>query len=289
MFDNVLVGVDGGQGGRDAIVLARLLAERDRLIVLGHVFEADLRSSGGVDTAADETAALALLDHARKRAGIDADLRAVPGRSPGQGLHMLAEDTAADLLVVGSSRRGLPDRVLLRDDTHAALNGAPCAVAIAPSGYADQDRTIRTIGVGYNESGESQNAVRLARKLAGQYGAKLSAFTAVSLPSYTFVGGPAPIDPTVIDDLVHVARGRIEALGGIEPHAAYGLTCEELSRYSASVDLLIIGSRDYGPVGRIVHGGTSVELAQSARCPLLVLTRAARPALQRRNQKERHR
>jgi hypothetical protein len=48
--------------------------------------------------------------------------------------------------------------------------------------------------------------------------------------------------------------------------------------YSASLDLLIVGSRDYGPVGRFVHGSTTQQLARTARCPLLVLTRAARGA-----------
>jgi nucleotide-binding universal stress UspA family protein len=290
MFKNVIIGVDGGEGGRDAIALAQRLVEPDGLITLVHVYADDPGRSRDSDTAADETAArelaaraaaVGLLDRAREQRGINAELRAVPGPSPGQGLRASAQDTGADLLVVGSSRRGPLDRVLLRDDTHAALNGAACPVAIAPAGYADGERVIRKIGVGYNESVESENAVRCARQLAHQYGATVSAFEAVALPSYTFVGGPAPIDPGVIDDLVETARARIEALGEIEPHAAYGLTCEELSRYSASVDLLVIGSRDYGPVGRIAHGGTALELAQSAQCPLLVLTRGSRAAEQR--------
>lgn len=48
--------------------------------------------------------------------------------------------------------------------------------------------------------------------------------------------------------------------------------------YSASLDLLVIGSRSYGPIGRLVHGSTAQQLAGAARCPLLVLTRAAREA-----------
>jgi len=45
--------------------------------------------------------------------------------------------------------------------------------------------------------------------------------------------------------------------------------------FSASVDLLVVGSRGYGPLGRLVHGSTSHRLARLARCPLLVLPRAA--------------
>ena len=66
-----------------------------------------------------------------------------------------------------------------------------------------------------------------------------------------------------------------QPLGGVEPHAAYGQPAEELAVYSASLDLLIVGSRGYGPIGRLIHGSTSQQLARSARCPLLVLTHAA--------------
>ena len=75
--------------------------------------------------------------------------------------------------------------------------------------------------------------------------------------------------------LVEDALERIAALGGVEPHAAYGQPAEELALYSASLDLLIVGARGYGAVGRLIHGTTSQQLAHTARCPLLVLTRAA--------------
>ena len=178
--------------------------------------------------------------------------------------------------MVGSSRRGLVGRVLIGDDTHAALNGAPCAIAIAPAGYAELPVAIREV-VCYNGSPESQHAVAVARRVAAEHDARLSAFEAVSLPTYAFIGGPAPIDGA-IEDLVDDARERIAALGGVEPHAVYGSPVEELTLYSASLDLLILGSRDYGPIGRLMHGSTCGQLARTARCPLLVLTRAARKA-----------
>ena len=134
---------------------------------------------------------------------------------------------------------------------------------------------MREIGVGYDGSPESEHAVAVAREIAAQCGAKLSAFEAVSLPTYAFVGGPAPIDDA-LEGLVDDARKRIAELGGVEPHAAYGHAAEELGVYSASLDLLIVGSRGYGPIGRLIHGSTSQQLARTARCPLVVLTRAAR-------------
>ena len=113
----------------------------------------------------------------------------------------------------------------------------------------------------------------MARTLAVAWAAKLSALEAVSLPSYALAGpGAADIKRQC---LVEDALERIAGLGGVEPHAAYGQPAEELALYSASLDLLIVGARGYGPVGRLIHGSTSQQLAHTARCPLLVLTRAA--------------
>ena len=79
-----------------------------------------------------------LLEAARDEAGVPAELRWSACTSPGRGLHELAETLGSDLLVVGSCRRSLLGRVMVGDDTRAALDGAPCAVAIAPAGYAER-------------------------------------------------------------------------------------------------------------------------------------------------------
>jgi nucleotide-binding universal stress UspA family protein len=278
MFRNVLVGVDRHPGGRDAVALAERLLAHDGKLTLGHIYQRDprLRRPSPVEyETMKQQRGLELLAEIRDKAGVDAELRCAESSSAGRGLHELAESIGADLLVVGSSRRGLVGRVLLGNDTREALNGAPCAVAIAPSGYAEKRVTIHDIGVAYNGSAQSEHALSVARMLAAEHGAALSACEAIALPAYAFIGGPVSIDNT-IEDLVEQARDRIAALGGIEPHAEYGNVVDELTVYSASLDLLVVGSRGYGPVGRLVHGSTSGQLARTARCPLLVLTRAAR-------------
>jgi nucleotide-binding universal stress UspA family protein len=215
--------------------------------------------------------AKALLATVREEMGVEAQLRWHAASSVGRGLHELCELLAADLVAVGSSRRGLLGRVLIGDDTSAALNGAPCSIAIAPTNYSPQPGAMREIGVGYDGSPESAHALSVARMLAGASGAKISALEVVSLPAGAFLG-PGAFDNTP-RRLLEDACGRIKALGDIEPRAAYGQPAEELAAYSASLDLLVVGSRGYGPIGRLVHGSTSQQLARSARCPLLVLTR----------------
>ncbi|HLH65709.1 MAG TPA: universal stress protein [Solirubrobacteraceae bacterium] len=276
MFANVIVGVDGQEGGRDAIALAQVLRDPGGTVGLAyiHVGYARLYRRGGAAYEASEREhGLELLRRERDEAGLDAELHVRGSASVGRGLHELAEEVGADLLVIGSSRRGILGRVLIGDDTRASLNGAPCPVAIAPAEYRKRPQVVREIGVGYDGSPESQHALEVARGLAERIGAKLSAFEAVSVPLYGLADG-VPLIGDAIDEAVAEARDRIADLG-IEPHAAYGIAAEELTLYSASVDVLVVGSRGYGPVGRLVHGSISTQLARTARCPLLVLTRAA--------------
>ena len=281
MFKQIVVGVDGGPGGRDAVALAKLLVKAGGELTLAHVVPNDDNAYAGAGAGAaydapDAEDAEALLETVRNETSVEAHLRWRASSSVGRGLHELCELIGADLVAVGSSRRGLLGRVLIGDDTSAALNGSPCSIAIAPTDYSQQPGVIRKIGVGYDGSPESEHALSVARMLADASGAKLSALESVALPSDAFLG-PGAVDNTP-GRLLEDARGRIAALGDVEPYAAYGQPAEELALYSASLDLLIIGSRGYGPIGRLIHGSTSQQLAHSARCPLLVLTRTARPS-----------
>ena len=75
--------------------------------------------------------------------------------------------------------------------------------------------------------------------------------------------------------MLEEAAGRMSELSGVEGHAAYGLPGEELAAFGDELDLLIVGSRSYGPARRLVTGSTSNYLQRHARCSLLVLPRPA--------------
>jgi nucleotide-binding universal stress UspA family protein len=287
MFGKTIVGVDEPSGGRDAIALAQQLVAPDGQLMLAHVVSTSTwepLASGAANASVERTKpgerdrAEELLRTARDQAGIASgrsiSLRVVWSPWVGRGLHELADIEDADLLVLGSSRRGMLGRVLLGDHTRAALNCAPCAVAVAPAGYCDHFGAVRRIGVGYDGSPESETALEVARRLAAAHHAELSACTAVSVPLPTIGPGPLPLSD-VIEPLLHNARERIAELGGVAPLAGYGPPVEVLANYSGSLDLLVVGSRSYGAIGRLVHGSTSNELARTARCALLVLPRSA--------------
>jgi nucleotide-binding universal stress UspA family protein len=77
-----------------------------------------------------------------------------------------------------------------------------------------------------------------------------------------------------IDVMISQAEERMHGLSGVEGRAVYGIPGEELAAFSAELDLLVVGSRSYGPVRRLVLGSTSDFLERHARCSLLVLARA---------------
>ena len=171
MFKNVLVGVDGRPSGRDAIVLAARLLADDGHLTLVHVHGGAPRSSRSsipaVATNAEQEA-LDLLQRERDATEAQADLLPFCASSPGHGLHVLAEQRQADLIVVGSCSRSGIGRVMLGDDTRASLNGAPCAVAVAVRGYFEHPMPTSTIGVGYDGSPESERALAAARGIAAR-------------------------------------------------------------------------------------------------------------------------
>jgi nucleotide-binding universal stress UspA family protein len=265
MYDDVIVGVDGRSGGRDALALAQELLAQGGHLTLAHVATITAREVAGDSEA--------LLAKERADGAVDAELVTVGAQGVERGLHELAETRGADLLVVGSSSRGLLGRVLLGDDTVGALNGAPCAVAVAPAGYAGRVKSVATVGVAYNGSPESDHALDVARALAAQHGAGVRALEVVSIPAFAYTGG-APLDwGDAIGELIKASRDRLSALEGVEGDAVYGTSGEELSAFGDSVDLLVVGSRGYGPVRRLMLGSTSAFLARHARCPLLIVPR----------------
>src|SRR6266545_8166451 len=125
MFNRILVGVDGREGGRDALALA---ADLQRLgggeIVAVHVYLYDRT----VPFPEPEGAGVVLQEDLLTR--LEAEIRAVGvaarpviarDLAPARALHAAAEREDADLIVVGSCHLAGADRVLAGDDAANTL------------------------------------------------------------------------------------------------------------------------------------------------------------------------
>jgi nucleotide-binding universal stress UspA family protein len=87
---------------------------------------------------------------------------------------------------------------------------------------------------------------------------------------------PIPADwPSATDDLIDRHAERLAGMHDVHGVVAYGGPREELAKFGKELDLLIVGSRGYGPLGRLAHGSVSRYLVGHAACPLLVIPRGA--------------
>ncbi|HET9123453.1 MAG TPA: universal stress protein [Solirubrobacteraceae bacterium] len=277
-FETVVVGLDGRGDGRDALALAGALLAPGGQLILTTV----LRPHGSARLAAlfadaDRRAAAQMLDAARRGLEGPVSMAVEVRRSVSEGLHAVVERYGADLLVVGSTHRGPLGRVMLGDDTRRALNGARCAVAVAPRG-GETPRRLRTIAVGDDGSPESALALSAARALAARSGATIHVCAVVGPASLTYRELSRMDLSEALAQQVETEEVRLSRCDGVETDVMEGEPGESLAELGGEVDLLVIGSRGVGAWGRLATGSTAAYLVRHAPCPVLILPRVLAPS-----------
>ena len=283
VFNTIVVGVDGRQGGRDALHLAGRLAEAGggelvavRVFLYHH--RPALTGSPAVE-AQRLTTQVALDSELAERRISTARTHVIGETSPARALHRIAERERADVLVVGSTHHGPVGRVLAGDVALGTLHGSPCPVAVAPTGMANRHATpLNRIGVGFDGTPESRQALALAVALAKSAPAHLELLCAVTAPIPLFAEA-AYADAGIVEHRVAAEELISRTLAGLEVdavgEAVVGSPVEKLVELTHRVDLLVVGSRGWGPVRRILLGSTAASLIRAAACPVLVLPRGA--------------
>ncbi len=288
MSGRLIVGVNERAESEDAIALGKLLARlRGAGLTLVAVFPYEPLPIG-VDAyeRAMEKDSAALFERLLPRTeGVEVETRAFGGGSPARTLNDLAEAEEASAIVLGSTHRGTLGRVVPGSVGERLLSGAPCPVAIAPRGYSERaDGSVRTIAVAYDGEAESKAALELARELAVSEHASLRLLTVVE------PHGTIEQFAELVGAMTEQYRARMdEALAALPPETKpegrlIGGPGEELrvtdpgsvlAAEAEGADLLVIGSRGYGPVRRVLLGGVSATVMREARCPVLVVPRHA--------------
>jgi nucleotide-binding universal stress UspA family protein len=201
--------------------------------------------------------------------------------SPARALHQLAEDQHALALVLGSSARGQLGRVSPGAVTDRVIHGAPCAVAVAPRGLSLEaaDEPLGRVGAAYVDAPDGQAALEIAAAVARAAGAHLRVLV-VKRPSDFYVTA-TPVIPAFDhegarhEDAERVLRHGLQASGDASASGEVldGDTTAALAAAASDFDLLVCGSRGFGPLRTVILGGTSHSLVRRAACPVLLVPR----------------
>ena len=282
MYSKIVVGYDDSDQSKDALALGKQIAEATNAeLILSRVFILHPMVRGGVGPfdAEEEHELGRAVEAAAGAAG--AATHNVESTSPARGLHELAREIGADLLVVGSSRHGKLGRTVLGNVAVALMHGSPCAVAVAPRGYGESGGTgLSAIVVGYDASPESELALESACDLARATGAPLKLASVAQPPPIIYgksgaaSGGWNALKEAIEDETrSSLERARTSVSGDISAQAEMitGDPTEALADAAkAPGSILILGSRGYGAVRRVLLGSVSRALANSAPAPIIV-------------------
>jgi nucleotide-binding universal stress UspA family protein len=153
---------------------------------------------------------------------------------------------------------------------------------IAPKGYGGKDHSedrLRVVEVGFDGMAESQAALEEAARLATKFGGSIR-IVGVSTPvpamgAAAAASTTAEAGPDFQTRLHEAAAGLPTELRAL-PVLERGDPVERiLAQAELGIDLLVLGSRGFGPVMRLLIGSTSSKVIRAAPCPVLVVPRPA--------------
>ena len=260
----------------------------------GSVLERLSGGEHGHAGSADDDGALDELRSRLKVAGVEATFDVVRHTTPARGLAEAIERAQPVLLVLGSTHRGGVGRVLPGSTAERVMHGAPCGVVVVPHGHELHQDGVSTVGAAFAPTPEGREALRAAALLAHAAQARLRAVMVLD-PKHAEEESPGLMadqhrdhDPAedvaarhsidaerTLRDAIAELAGRVET----EPDILFQDPAEGIVAASRSLDLLVMGSRAYGPLRAVMLGGVSRQVTAKASCPVLVLPRGAEDQL----------
>lgn len=279
------VGVDGAPAGRDAVVLAAMLARATQAeLMLTAIFEQPLLE-GVVPAELGWTSvkeqARAMLARTRDSLAPDARIAVQSNALAWRGLLRITRLEHRDLLVLGSTRRADYGQVGLGNVAGELMSHLECPLAIAPRGMQDDaGARLERIGVGFDATPESEAALSQAGAIALASDADLLVRAVID---DRMAGGTRPADVVLGGDAIVARRlaslserARAAALDtGARAHVdvVTGAPAGGLRELCDHVDLLVIGSGHAGASGRVQLGSAGRRLLGNAPAPILITPR----------------
>jgi len=290
----VVVGYEGGTTGADAIAFATRWAHAsgDRLLVATVHPGPPPLGAGRVDiewVAYEREAAESLLDQARALvpADVEAQYTRVDAGSAAHGLHDLLVQRGDDvpLVVLGSRRaRGLR-RTYPGTTAERMLQGSPAPIAMVPWGYADcgdgadgPESKLGRVAVAFVDTPDGRLALEHGHRIAAHLSAELLVLSVVP---------DTRVQPTLGEarqfgssqsgqyrESLDAAVARLRHDVPVHAELRPGPVVDALTDLRPEdVDLLVVGSRGYGPLRSVLLGGVSSRVVRHSRVPVVVVPR----------------
>jgi nucleotide-binding universal stress UspA family protein len=286
MKPKVLIGYDDSLQGEDALGLGRQLSE---ILDAGPIVATVIsHPRHGVEDIEFEQAVRTFCEPLFAKArgwldGFNVQEKWVVNDSPAAGIYELTDWLKPTAIVIGSTRHGKSGRVQVGTVGGSLLSGVHSTVAVAPRGYADQDTGLRRIGVAVDGGSESRRAIAAAAYLAKLANVPLRIISVMGEPHYVLGGLLSPLDPEEYRGYKEAEWERVyeDAMkrmpNGVttEPVLLHGHPADSLNVAASDLDLLVLGSRGYGPVKGTLVGSVSARVMAAAPCPVLVVPRGA--------------
>ena len=288
MFQRIVVGCDGSAEGRDAAALGAGLASAAGagLSLVCAYPTAFFPIPGVSDRGTLRDQAEATLRRERDSLAPQGLIHDVADPSVARALRHYAARWHAGLVVVGSNPSVPVGHVAIGRRGRQLLYEAPFALALARRGLHERGVELQRIGVGYDGGREAQAALTFAAELGRAAGSRLAVHSVVedTVPSFTAEEWMALKDW----DHHHVLEGArksaqaeaqeaVSLLGTLaEVTAAVGDPGLQLRAFSEDVDLLVVGSRRWGPLARLVAGSVGETLVTEASCSVVIVPRPAK-------------
>jgi len=280
MFRTIVAGCNGRERGRGAVSLAHAIATATgaKLLLVGVYHHAPVPFPGSYADQREELERA--LRAVRDELAPEALIQVRADMSPAHALRHVARYEGADLVVVGSRHRRRLQHIAESDQAMQVLHGARCSVAIAPDPLEPR-ADLRRICVGIDATPESAAALEMACDLARRTGARVRLLAVADDRLPGWVGYvPTPVDEetfeAVLDQRVAAARAmvaeRLDHCAGLEAEVdvVCGSPAGELILASEGTDLLVLGSRRWGPIRRLALGSTAEQVIRHTACPVLV-------------------
>lgn len=291
----MIVGYAPEERGKAALHLAAMLArsaEEDLVVAsvvpapwIPGMAKVDAEYREYLDQAADDA-----LDRAREILPGDVAVSYVThsSRSAPVGLLELAEEHAANLIVLGSSSHGSYGHVALGSVTDRLVHSSPVSLALAPRGFrCGASQTVTRATAAYGGSEAADDLVVAAATVAARTGAtlRIASFAVWARPAYTTRLGTDPEDDVLAEwnaTMEQSATKAVAAAEGLDPAppvetvvghgASWAEAIEDITWQEG--DVLVVGSSELGPVAQVFLGSRATKILRHSPVPVLVIPRA---------------